>query len=124
MMKVLFIDDDHIILTLMTHLLPPDSFQVHTAATVAEAWQLLTHTQPDVICCDLVMPGTNGLDFLAQRQQRPELAHVPIIVLSGTNEQTLLEKAKDLGAAANLTKPFTGKALIALLYAVTQSSLR
>lgn len=117
-MNVLFIDDDRIVLSLITCLLPEDLFQVQTASSVAQAWELLSHDKPDVICCDLIMPGATGLDFLAQRQQHPELTDIPIILLSGTNEQVLLDQATTLGATANLTKPFSRNELITLLQKV------
>ncbi|MCA9961809.1 MAG: response regulator [Chloroflexota bacterium] len=122
MMKVLFIDDERIILTLMTHLLPPESYQVYTAGSVAEAWEILEQVQPDVICCDLVMPGVSGLDFLTQYRQKVSES-VPVIVLSGSKEYSLLNKAFNLGAVANLSKPFTGQDLITLLDDVTQPPL-
>lgn len=115
-LKVLVIDDEPFTLEMMSIMLSMDGFDVKTAADIPTAWEILTYESlPDVICCDLMLPGLTGLDFLAQRREKPDVATIPVIIVSGCGQPGLFEKAQQLGAYACLSKPFDMKPLGALI---------
>ncbi len=75
---------------------------VAEASDGAEALRLVDHHQPDCVVLDVEMPGMGGFDALAELQRRsPE---IPVIMLSGFSNETVLERAMTGGAAALLHK--------------------
>jgi two-component system nitrogen regulation response regulator GlnG len=104
MPTVLVIEDNWQNRQLIKTMLEFEGYAVKTAGNMAAAWDVLGAELPDVICCDLMMPGTNGFDFLASRREIHGLMDVPVVAVSGN----YLEKAevKALGAFAYLYKPF------------------
>ena len=111
MITILIIDDDPVILRLVKIMLGLDEYDVRTATSVAEAFDVMETTIPDVICCDLMMPDVNGLDFLEQRREMPTIASIPVVVVSGIGKQSWFDRARDLGAAAYIAKPFNAAQL-------------
>jgi CheY-like chemotaxis protein len=109
---VLVIDDDPVISRLVKLMLSVKNYDVATAISVGEAFSIMETTVPDVICCDLMMPTVNGLDFLKQRQTMPAIADIPVVVISGIGKQDWFDKATELGAAICLSKPFSAQKLI------------
>jgi CheY-like chemotaxis protein len=120
---VLVIDDDPVISRLVKLMLGMENYEVLTAISVSEAFSIMETTLPDVICCDLMMPKVNGLDFLAQRQTMPAIADIPIVVISGIGKQDWFDKAKGLGAALCLSKPFNAQKLIGAIEFALEAKL-
>jgi CheY-like chemotaxis protein len=101
---VCVVDDDPDIREVVGLVLEGLGHRVVAAAGGREALDKLV-AEPG--CClvvlDLMMPGMNGWDFRAAQRGIPELASIPVVVLSGVRE--LGAQAADLGAAACLQKP-------------------
>lgn len=112
MQKVLVIDDDPVIARLVKIMLGLQNYEVVTTESVTDALEVMREMVPDVICCDLMMPDIGGLDFLEQRQQMPDIAHIPVVVISGVGKQSWFDRAYELGAAICLAKPFNATQLI------------
>ncbi len=68
---------------------------------------------PDVDCIlvDLNMPGMSGIDFLRAARAQDAYAKIPMLVLTAAGQIGQVEEARDLGAAAIITKPFSPKKL-------------
>ena len=64
-----------------------------------------------LVFLDMMMPEMDGLTFLSVKRDNPEIAKVPVIVCSAVGERETVEKAKELGASAYITKPFTMKSI-------------
>ena len=62
--------------------------------------------EPDLILCDLMMPGLSGMQVLAALRQLPALAPIPFIFLSASAEPERIQEARQLGAREYLAKPF------------------
>ena len=90
--------------------------QWFTVATAADGEAALNHLQehglPKLILLDLEMSGMNGWQFRERQQQDPELAKVPVAVISGLDPAQLVLSRMD--AVAYLNKPFDIAALLAL----------
>jgi DNA-binding NarL/FixJ family response regulator len=72
------------------------------AADGAEAVQLALSLEPDVTLMDIAMPVMNG--FEATKQIRKERAHACVLMLTGSNSRTDLDRAREAGAAGYVTK--------------------
>lgn len=102
--RVLVVDDDAAIRIVITEALRRDGHHVRTAATLAEAHDLLATFGPDVLITDVMLPDGNGLDALdATLATRPDL---PVIVLSAQNTLSTAVRATEKGAFEYLPKPF------------------
>jgi CheY-like chemotaxis protein len=83
-LRVLLVDDEPDVRDLLGEMLEHEGYRVATARDGAEALaKLRDPPAPHLIILDLVMPGMNGWDFLDERSRRPELADIPVLVLSG-----------------------------------------
>ena len=67
---------------------------------------------PDVVLADVVMPGMNGYEVCEALKNDPALAHVPVLLLTGTFEAFDSERADRCGAAGHIAKPFEAQTLV------------
>ena len=68
---------------------------------------------PDVVLADVVMPGKSGYEVCEAIKQDPALAHIPVLLLTGTFEAFDEARATAAGANGQITKPFEAQALVA-----------
>jgi two-component system cell cycle response regulator len=78
-----------------------------------QAFKLMLERQPDLVVCDLIMPVFDGLKFLALRATRPELANIPVIMLTAEGDANRKVEVFDQGASDYVTKPFNDRELLA-----------
>jgi DNA-binding response OmpR family regulator len=106
MKHVLITDDEERVVKVLMLLLRHPELQIDQASSGEEALDMLKAKKYDLLILDLMLPGLSGNEVLKELRQNPAYEHVPIIVLSGRNEDsTVLDTLKD-GAAYYLTKPF------------------
>src|SRR3984885_8332076 len=123
-MKVLMVEDNAVSAQLAKSMLmhaDASSFEVQTAGSLMDALDLLGAGGFDVILLDLSLPDSDGIGTLtAIRVHAP---HVPVLVLTGSNNETLANSAQQHGAQDYIVKgQFDGISLArALRYAVTRS---
>jgi len=102
--RVLVIEDEAGLRTVVARVLEHAGYQVTTAANGLVALSVLDGDVPDVILLDLSMPIMDGFEFRAQQLLIPHLATIPVIVVSG--DKDLAAKASALRPRAWLAKPF------------------
>jgi CheY-like chemotaxis protein len=73
--------------------------------------------RPDIVLADVVMPGKSGYDVCAALKADPALAHIPVLLLTGTFETFDEDRAARVGADGHITKPFEAQALVELVSA-------
>ncbi len=78
-----------------------------------QAFKLLVDRRPDLVVCDLIMPVFDGLKFLALRATRPELLHIPVVMLTAEGDANRKADVFDQGASDYVTKPFNDRELLA-----------
>ncbi len=78
-----------------------------------QAFKLMVERQPDLVVCDLIMPGFDGLKFLALRATRPELVNIPVIMLTADGDANRKLEVFEQGAADYVSKPFNERELLA-----------
>ena len=116
--KVLLIEDDEKLRSVMTTLLGAAGYQVILAETCNLAITLFTSHLPDVSILDLGLPDMNGMRFL-EFVRKSSLS--PIIVLSARNNDTDKVLALDAGANDYVTKPFSSAELLARIRMVLRN---
>jgi PAS domain S-box-containing protein len=109
---VLVIDDDATICDLMVRYLAKNGFQVETATSGSEGLQRARALRPDAITLDVMMPGMDGWKVLSELKADPELADIPVVVVTIVDNKNL---GFALGASDYLTKPINYKRLAGLL---------
>ncbi|MEA3368236.1 MAG: diguanylate cyclase [Planctomycetota bacterium] len=94
------------------------AFRLRWADDLADGLDRLAEDPPDVVLLDLSLPGTRGMDTLASVLERSQ--DVPIIVMTGTDDESLAVEAVRRGAQDYLVKGQTGGALLgrAMRYAI------
>lgn len=114
MAKILVVDDDQMILEMMTTFLQLSGHQALTAIDGRQGWSILEYDDPEIILLDIQLPDINGLDMCEQLRQHPKTADMPIIMISA-HAPPLVEKSKAVGATDYMAKPIRLKTLQATL---------
>jgi GAF domain-containing protein/DNA-binding response OmpR family regulator len=109
---VLVIDDDATARELIAEHLMAEGFSVTAAAGGLEGLKLARDLRPIAITLDVMMPDLDGWSVLAALRQDPELAEIPVIMVTILDEQ---RRAASLGAAGYLTKPIDRERLRGLM---------
>ena len=68
--------------------------------------------KPDLVLADIGMPGLDGYALCAAIRKDPNIAHTPVLLLTGTFETYDEEKAREVGANGYISKPFEAQALV------------
>ncbi|MCL6597198.1 MAG: response regulator [Alicyclobacillus macrosporangiidus] len=106
MYRVLLVDDEPIVLQAIAALVPWSAHRtrlVGTADNGLAAYQQIAEDPPDIVICDIKMPGMDGLELMAR--VREEFPDVVFAVLSGYEEFHLARRAMELGVRHYLLKP-------------------
>ena len=107
--KILVVEDDRNILSMIQTVLDTHGYQVLTAQRCQQGILMLTSHMPDLVVLDLGLPDMDGEEFIRVVRRN---SMVPIIVLSARSEEHDKVSALDLGANDYITKPFgTGELL-------------
>ncbi|UJR85235.1 response regulator [Sandaracinus amylolyticus] len=101
--KVCIVDDDDDIREAMRLALELHGLEVIEASDGEEALARLHGSHCGLVLLDLMMPGMNGWEFRAKQKADPELASIPVLVLSGARD--VESHARELGASAWVQKP-------------------
>ena len=115
MARVLLVDDDRKLLSLLERGFRFEGFDVQTATRGAQGVELARSERPDVVVLDIGMPDLNGFDVC--RQVRLHL-DVPVIMLTARDDVDDKVRALDLGADDYVSKPFAFDELVARVRAV------
>ena len=123
MSRILVVDDEPAIRTFLVEGLTDAGYSVCTASNGAEALQRAGEYRSDVVLLDLLMPVMDGLAFLRERLLQPDLARVPVVVLTAAGMETLRAATK-LRASAVLSKPLDLDVLSSVLEHVLKKPTR
>lgn len=113
--KILVVDDEeHVVAAIVTNL-QLEGYEVIPAYNGAEALELVTEEQPDLIVLDVMMPEMNGWEVLERLKNDPATEQLPVIMLTALSQDRDIEKGWELEANAYLTKPFDPAKLIRIV---------
>ena len=96
--KIMIIEDDHFLSSLMKARLEKEGLTVIQAFDGEEAMQILKTELPSLIILDLIMPKVTGFEVLQMISITPQLDQVPVIIVSNLAQDSDIEKARQLGA--------------------------
>jgi DNA-binding response OmpR family regulator len=116
--RILVVDDEPLIRTLVTIALEEEGYEVDMAADGSEALVKARSRPPQAIVLDLMMPVMDGWDFLAAWQGQPTSQMVPVVVISAGGRRA--EQAP-LDVQAYLTKPFDIDRLVATVSSLVEA---
>ena len=110
--RVLVVDDDPTLRLLLRTTLAADEFEIEEVGSAEEAREVARFWRPAVVLLDVQLPGLDGLSFCRQLTSSSEEPPA-VVMLTGT--RTAAEEARQAGARAILSKPFSPLELIALM---------
>jgi DNA-binding response OmpR family regulator len=104
---VLVVEDEPNIVLCLSFLLEQAGYSVATAADGEEALAKARAQRPDTILLDIMLPGVDGYEVCQEIREDPDLAEVPIIILTARGRDVDREKGISLGATEYIVKPFS-----------------
>ncbi len=118
--KILIVDDNIDLLTVLRLGFSKSGFVVRTAANGSEALKKVRSFAPDLILLDLIMPEMDGFAVCEILKKNRDTSHIPIVVLSGLSSQLSRFAGLESGADEYLTKPFNFSELLAQVKGVLE----
>ena len=113
--KVLVVDDDPALLSLIDHTFAREGYDVYSASDGKEALRAFFARHPDLVILDIMMPRMDGWETCRRIR---EVSDVPIVMLTGRGQDEDIVRGLEYGADDYLTKPFSIKVLLAHARAV------
>ena len=101
--SVLVIDDEPAILQLLERVFEAERYNVGLAADGTSGMAKYAESQPDLVLLDIMMPGLDGYQVLESMRQGSD---VPVVIITGKDDQDPLQKVLSLGANGLVQKPF------------------
>jgi two-component system alkaline phosphatase synthesis response regulator PhoP len=113
--KILIVDDEPKIIEVLKLYLEKEGFQVATASNGKQAIERAASYKPDLVVLDLNLPDMDGLEVCRNIRKQ---SNVPIIMLTGRGEEIDKIVGLEMGADDYVTKPFSGREIVARVRAV------
>lgn len=111
--RVLVVDDDELTLEILRTILDLEEFEVQTAVDGESALAMIDDGQlPDVVVCDVMMPGIDGFEVCRRIKSTDRTAALPVVLLTAKDLEEDRRHGFDVGCDAYLTKPFSPLELI------------
>jgi DNA-binding response OmpR family regulator len=112
MSKILIIEDEDDIRDIIIQILTAHNYQVIDTEDGETGIKLAIAHHPDLIICDIMMPGVDGYEVLKQLHNDPSTQMIPFMFLTAKAAKEDMRQGMELGADDYLTKPFTGSELL------------
>lgn len=110
MTKILVIDDEPSITTLVSAYLKPEGYEVYTASDGNAGLKAARAFKPDLVILDIMLPGMDGIELLSRLRRESQ---VYVILLTARTEETDKIVGLSMGADDYVTKPFSPRELVA-----------
>lgn len=111
--RLLIVDDDPNMVLLAKDYLELKGFSVSTAENGLQGIAVLEQEAPDLIICDMMMPGMNGYTFVERLKTNPKTRKIPVLFLSASSKAKDQADCLKIGAEAYMLKPFEPEELVA-----------
>lgn len=109
---ILLADDSSTVRAVVEVALSQEPYEVHSVSDGEQAIHEVESLRPDMVIADVFMPKKDGYDVCAFIQSKPELKHIPVVLLSGAFESFDQARAAKVGGDGHLVKPFEPRALV------------
>jgi DNA-binding response OmpR family regulator len=110
MKKILLIDDDPDVITVLQLLLKKKGYEVATASREEEAYSQVKQFEPDLIVLDVLLSGVDGRTICKKLKNSPASKHIPIIMFSA--HPGAQKNMEEFGADDFISKPFESNKLL------------
>ena len=120
--KILLVDDDPMMRLLVHQILEQEGFRVAEASDGADAIAYFVAAGADLILLDVLMPGLDGFSVCAQLRQTSAELQVPIVMMTGLDDEASIQRAYDAGATDFIIKPIIGIILVQRVRHVLRAS--
>ena len=114
--RILVVDDDPSLAEMLTIVLRNEGFDTAVIADGSQALTAVRELRPDLVLLDLMLPEIDGLE--ACRRIRDDHPSVPVIMLTARDDEASRVTGLEMGADDYVTKPFSGRELVARVKAV------
>jgi two-component system cell cycle response regulator len=111
--QILVVDDVPANVKLLEAKLTSEYYDVVSAKDGYEAIEMTKQLKPDIILLDVMMPGIDGFETCRQLKEIPDVAHIPVVMVTALSEKSDRLKGLEVGADDFLTKPINDMALFA-----------
>ena len=111
--RILVVEDQDDNRQIIRDLLSAKGYELVEATTGEEGLKLAATGKPDLILMDIQLPGMDGYEVTRRIKAKPELKHIPIIVVTSYALSGDDKKAFDAGCNGYVTKPFSPRVLLA-----------
>lgn len=115
MKKILVIEDDSGIRESICQILETEGFMVESAPDGDSGLTKALSIQPDIILCDVVMPGMDGYAVISRLKENALTETIPFVFLTGKSDPDDIRRGMNLGADDYLYKPFTSDELLSAI---------
>ncbi|WP_207534387.1 two-component regulator propeller domain-containing protein [Desertivirga arenae] len=102
---IITVDDDHEIRNYIQSIFSPE-YNVYQATNAEEGMALVKEKNPDLVICDVMMPGMTGIEWCSMLKQDPALSYIPVILLTASTSSENKLRGLDCGADDYIGKPF------------------
>jgi len=113
--KILVIDDDLDQVAVLKYHLAQQGFEVVTAHTGSDGIRLLKKEMPNLVLLDIELPDATGFELCERICDDPETFQIPVIFVSGVDQLDVLRRARSVGCAFYMRKPYDPNALLLLI---------
>jgi DNA-binding response OmpR family regulator len=105
--KILVLEDEPAVQTLIRKQLTAHGFEVTVASDGLDGLMKLEGMKPDLIVCDVMMPNLDGMEFVKAIKAQHQTQQVPVIFLTAKTDPRSMIDGINVGARFYVTKPFT-----------------
>jgi DNA-binding response OmpR family regulator len=116
--RILCVDDDPGMRTLITMNLESEGFLVSTAEDGDAGLEAVDRLHPDLVLLDIMMPGRDGLEVLAEMRSRPTTEDIPVVLLTAKATDADVWQGWSAGADYYMTKPFKPEDLLSVAHQI------
>ncbi len=110
---ILIIEDDKFLRDLMAQKLTKEGYEILEAIDGEIGIKKVREEKPDLVLLDLILPGIDGFEVLSRMKENPDLAKIPVIILSNLGQREDVERGLKMGAVDYLIKAhFTPREII------------
>jgi len=120
--KIMIVDDESDILTLLEYNLRQAGYKVHSAKDGPEALDMAERERPDLILLDIMLPSMEGTEVCRRLKGDERTSKIPVIMLTAKGEEVDRIVGLELGAEDYITKPFSPRELVLRVKAVLKRS--
>ena len=102
--KIILIEDEELMVTLLQRKLTQDGYEVSVARNGEDGLKSMREARPDLVLLDIIMPRKGGFEVMEEMQKDKDLKGIPVIVISNSGQPVEIDRAQKLGAKDWLIK--------------------